>query len=51
MTLLELLQTHPSYVDATNPTDQVLLDWCNESVTVPRDITYAQLIAWGSTDG
>lgn len=51
MDLLTFLQTHPSYVDATNPTDQVLLDWCNEPVTVARDITYAQLISWGSTDG
>ena len=32
MTLLDLIQTYPGYVDATNPTDQVILDFLNESV-------------------
>ena len=30
---LAYLQTQPGYVDATNPTDQAQLDWCNELVT------------------
>jgi hypothetical protein len=33
MTKLEFLESHPSYVDATNPTDQVLFDWSIEMVT------------------
>lgn len=33
MTLKELIESHPSYVDATNPTDQVIYDWLNEIVS------------------
>ena len=44
MELLELLETYPGYVDATDPTDEVLRDWCYDQVVVAQDITYQDLL-------
>lgn len=36
MTLKELIESMPGYVDATNPTDSAVLAWLNETVPVNR---------------
>ena len=50
-TQLEFIESHPSYVDATNPTNQVIYDWSQESVAVQEDISYTDLIVWASGNG
>ena len=51
MNQLEFIESHPSYVDATNPTDQVIYDWSQEAVAIQEDISYTDLLVWASDNG
>ena len=43
MTLRDLILSYPGYVDATDPTDAVVLAWLEEAVTAWRGVPWLEL--------
>ena len=46
--LLTFLKTHPNYISKTDATDAVALAWTKDPVTVQRDATNGDVLAWAA---
>lgn len=52
MTLIDLIKTKSGYVDASDPTDAVVLTWLDKEVTVWVDLPWLEYAIWlDSVDG